>query len=368
MLASLLILGACSTGTYVTRSYDDDIYFTPGDKELPAISNNSRSRAQNQIQSDNAATVEDQQIIISQPETYKDGSKGLNNYIFQNKSQSDYVQANMDALDEYDLVNSDTTMIGDEEDYQYIINNYYEMDDLGYSYRINRFHRPFFYGSLGWNYGYWNDWYWDDWYSPYSSWGYGGWGYSPFYSGYYWNSPYYSWYSPYYYGNWGWPYYSGYYAPYYSYNHWGENHGGGFYNNNDYHYGRRTGSYSTINDGRSGSYSSTISRSRDTGLKSGSTGRTEGVSSRRDRPADGNMQEQKNATLIEKRRTADANSYQRNSTTNRTSISTDPEMLQNPPVNRNNSTVTRGNTPSTTSRTYQPGTTTQQRNVCAQLQ
>ncbi|HBL75426.1 MAG: hypothetical protein A2W90_03915 [Bacteroidetes bacterium GWF2_42_66] len=363
MLASLLILGACSTGTYVTRTYEDDIYFTPGDITLPPVSGYSENRTQGQPQTDNAATIDNQQLIISQSETYQDGSKGLNNYIFQDNEQGDYLRADMDALDEFDLVASDTTVVGDEEDYQYIINNYYEMDDLGYSYRINRFHRPYFYGSFGWNYGYW-----DDWYSPYSSWGYGGWGYSPFYSGMYWNS----WYSPYYYGSWGWPYYGGYYSPYYSGNYWGGYygggyHGGGYYNSDDYHYGQRRGSYSTVADGRSGSYSSTISRSRDTGLKSGSTeGREyssarEGLTSRRDRSVNGNPQETKSATLTEKRRAVDANSNQRNISTGRTSERTGSQALESISGNRSNSTVIRNNEPSTTSRTYRSGTTTQQR-------
>ncbi|MDX9883381.1 MAG: hypothetical protein RBS73_15070 [Prolixibacteraceae bacterium] len=356
MLASLLILGACSTGTYVTRTYDDDIYYVPGDIVLPPVSYNSGDKMQGQQKTENTSTIDQQQLVISQSETLQDGSKALNNYIFHDDGQSDYLRADMDALDEFDLVASDTTLTGDDEDYQYIINNYYEMDDLGYSYRINRFHRPFFYGSFGLNSWYWNDWYWDswywnDWYSPYYYGGWG-WGYSPFYSGMYWNS----WYSPYYYGGWGWPYYhGGFYNPYYSWHYHDWHYGGGFYDSDDYHYGRRRGSYSTVADGRSGNYSSTISRTRDNGLKSGTVGgrdyssAREGLTSRRERSVDGNVQETKSATLTEKRRAIDHNSYQRDISTTRTS------------GNRSGSSVIRDNQPSTTGRTYQSGTSAQQR-------
>ena len=80
MLASLLIVGACSTGTYVTRTYDDDIYFTPGDIMLPSVSENTGyGPSSKRVQADNTENIDQQHLVISQSETYQDGSKALNN-------------------------------------------------------------------------------------------------------------------------------------------------------------------------------------------------------------------------------------------------------------------------------------------------
>ena len=129
----------------------------------------------------------------------------------------------------------DTSENIDEE--YYISDNYY---DFTYSSRIRRFHNPIMY-----NYGFYSGFYTDyHWYNPDPFY----WG-SSIYSGYNWNSPYYS-FSPYY------NYYSPFHYDYYSWNHHGH-HGHHGYNNysqnsnyynsydeNSYSYGPR-GSLST---------------------------------------------------------------------------------------------------------------------------
>ena len=123
----------------------------------------------------------------------------MNNYIFE--GTEDDVDALLYNMEQMDLEGSDTTVYYNDDEVKYVINNYYDGDDIDYAYRIRRFHRPYFYDPF-----YWDSWYYDpyfyggysSWYSPYSSWGYG-----------------YNWYSPYY--SWGWGY-SPFYSPYYA---WG---------------------------------------------------------------------------------------------------------------------------------------------------
>ena len=141
-----------------------------------------------------------------------------------------------------EIVSQQDTSENIDEEY-YISDNYY---DFTYSSRIRRFHNPIMY-----NYGFYSGFYTDyHWYNPDPFY----WG-SSIYSGYNWNSPYYS-FSPYY------NYYSPFHHDYYSWSHYGHhgNHGHsghlGYnnynqnsdyynsYNENSYSYGPR-GSLST---------------------------------------------------------------------------------------------------------------------------
>ena len=217
LAAIAFALGACTTGTYVTDRYSD-VYFEPGDVpppvavEEPAKEESSKS------------------IIIQEVEENEDGTKTLKNYVFEDAELSDQVY----DMENMELIESDTTIYENDGDIDYVVNNYYDADELDYAYRIRRFHRPYFYDPF-----YWDSWlYYDSWYSPYYSWHhynyYRPWGY--------WHRPYLSWsfgwHSPFYYSSWYSPYYSHYhYSPYY----WG---GGHYYSHNyyrdDIRYGRRT--------------------------------------------------------------------------------------------------------------------------------
>ena len=198
--ALALILSACSTGSYVTSSWVDDIYFSPGDVP-PPVTVSKKSDQQADLRTKSA-----DRVIISEIRDNDQGSKTMNNYIFDGQDAGSYADAQLYNLDRMQLAGSDTTVYYDESEVKYVINNYFEGDDMDFSYRIRRFHRPFFHDP------YYYDYYgWDSWYYPYSSFGWSsawGWGY-PYYgwgSSWYWNSPYYGW---------GYPY-SSWYSPYYS--------------------------------------------------------------------------------------------------------------------------------------------------------
>jgi hypothetical protein len=222
-----LMFSACTTGMYVTRTYTDDIYFNPGDVPPPiavddAVADNEPLRKKS-----------GERLIISQIEENQDGSNTMNNYIFDGTDKDvNALSYNMNQMEMYE---SDTTVYYNDDEVKYVINNYYDGNNLDYAYRIRRFHNPFFYDPFYWDSWYYDPFYYSSWYSPYWSmgWGYSswyspyyswGWGYSPYYS--YWNRPYYSYYG------YGYPYYS-----WYGY--------GGYYGNIGYHdyanshYGKR---------------------------------------------------------------------------------------------------------------------------------
>ncbi len=237
-----LFLSACSTGSYVTSSYTDDIYFNPGDVPPPI---SAEGKVTNKPLDENGKEKSGEKMIISQIEKNDDGTNTMNNYIFDGtKQDADALHYNMDQMD---LQNSDTTVYYNDDEMKYVINNYYDGDDVDFGYRIHRFYDPFFNDPF-----YWNSWYYD----PFYSWG-------GYYGSYYpglslgWNM---GWYDPWYSWNWGYPYYGlGY--PYYGYGYypsyaWG----GGYYypgyqsyplygrvNSDNYRYGRRTTGTTDIN-------------------------------------------------------------------------------------------------------------------------
>lgn len=222
LMALVLIISACSTGSHVTSSWVDDIYFSPSDIPPAIIAEEKTERVPDQ------RTKSGERIIISEIRDNDEGSKTMDNYIFDGQDAGNYADAQLYNLDQMELSGSDTTIYYDENEVKYVINNYYDGDDIDFSRRIHRFHRPYFYDP------YYFDFYgWDPWYYPYSSfsmsygWGWGsswGWPYSS------WHYPYSSWYSPYYsYYGWGggYPYYGGWYGGYYG-GYWG--HPGYYYN------------------------------------------------------------------------------------------------------------------------------------------
>jgi len=188
-----ILVSACTTGTYMTKTYDDDIYFSPADVPPVAIVENDVPAMEKSARINNS-DAGNKRIVMSQMDKNADGTSTLNNYIYQPEEENSDVQSYQ--MDDQELAESDTTIYFDDDEVKYVINNYYDDNDLDFTYRINRFHRPFWGSSL-----FFNDWYY---------------GYSPYYSGYY---PYgwdYGWGYNSWYGGWGYPYsyYGGFYSPY----------------------------------------------------------------------------------------------------------------------------------------------------------
>lgn len=211
-----MVVNACTTGTHLIRAYDDDIYFSPADVP-PVEMVQNEATVREKPGSTNNSDARDKKIVMRQIEKNNDGSLTVKNNIYQpdvaNKN-SDHQSYNMD---QQDLTKSDTTVYSNDDDVKYVVNNYYDSNnnDLDFEYRINRFHRPYYFDPFfydDWNYGFYSPFY-----SGYYGWG-GGWGWDPWYS-----------------GGWGYPYsyYGGYYSPF-SFGlggYWGGGYGyGGYYN------------------------------------------------------------------------------------------------------------------------------------------
>ncbi len=383
MKTKLIIIGAvailvssCTTGTYMARTYDDDIYFSPGDVPPVSIMENDVSPTEKSARINNS-DARNQRIIMSQMDKNPDGSSSVNNYIYQPDGNNDYIDSQSYNMDNQDLAESDTTVYYNDDDVKYVINNYYDDNDnnIDFAYRINRFHRPYYYDPF----------FYDDWsYGGY----YGGY-YSPFYSGYY-GMGYNSWY-----GGWGYPYsYYGYYSPFSLGfgGYWGGGYGGyygyGGYNNGYYGYGGSGGYYNnnsqvarrraTNMNVPGGGYSNNnaITGSRSSTLRSANTQNSTGIQTG-DRTAPnswtenghvrsrsinstGNTQDTKNATLVNDRRSSTSVDGRRsNSTTGNQVQSNDvrtPQMVR--PGTNNSGNVRRSYQPSTTGRTYNQGNAT----------
>ena len=69
------LFGACTTGSYVTSSYSDDIYFNPGDVPPPIF-------VEEVITEEPVSEKSGERLILSHIEENDDGSNSMNNYIF----------------------------------------------------------------------------------------------------------------------------------------------------------------------------------------------------------------------------------------------------------------------------------------------
>jgi len=191
-----ILVGACTTGTQMTKNYEDDIYFSPNDVS-PVVVTASKNPAAVQTNPD----TKNQQIIYSELNQASDGSNVVTNSIYQT-DQNDPNQTSYDMGDQL-LIGTDTTVYYDDDEVKYVINNYYDDEEMSYADQFNRFYGgayyypyydPFFYDDFYYGWGY-----------PYYGWGISiGWG---------WGYPYYGWGYPYY--GWGYPYYGWGCAPYY---------------------------------------------------------------------------------------------------------------------------------------------------------
>lgn len=270
-LMAALFLGACTSGSHVTGYHADDIYFNPGDVPPPISANKA--------QDDRGATTKSSgRMIISNIEENQEGSRTMNNYIFDGTEQD--ADALTYSMNQYDLYSSDTTVYYNDDDVKYVINNYYDGEAVDYAYRIRRFHRPHFYDPFYWDSWYYDPYYYDPflysswyypsmslswrwgwgggWHSPYYSWG---WGYSPYR---HWYHPHYAWYGGYYGGYYGGGYYGGY--PYWS--------GSPRYDSDNYRYGQRrsTGSGVVYGDNSARRQTTSSVRSSTTTTRSASPG------------------------------------------------------------------------------------------------
>lgn len=213
-----ILVSACTTGTYMTKTYDDDIYFSPADvPPVTMVQDNAQAAGTNKSDAAN------QRIVMSQMEKNADGSSTVNNYIYQPDEENQNSDYQAYDMDQQELLGSDTTVYYNDDDVKYVINNYYDgnENDIDFAYRINRFHRPYYYSPF-----FYDSWYYGSYYPFYSSWGW----------------------DPWYYGGWGYPYSSyGYYSPF-SFGfggYWGGGYGG-FYNSyyGGYYNGYNNGYYS----------------------------------------------------------------------------------------------------------------------------
>ena len=359
-----ILVSACTTGTKLARTYDDDIYFSPADvppvsmvqdeapvREKPSRSNNSNSG--------------NQRIVMSQMEKNADGTSTLNNYIYQpedSTKNSDYQSYNMD---QQNLDESDTTVYYNDDSVKYVINNYYDdndNNDLDFTYRINRFHRPYYYDPFiydDWNYGG---------YSPYYS-GYNNWGYNSWYGGYGgWGYPYsYGYYSPFSFGFGSYLGYGGYgygYGGYYGGGYYGGGYyGGGYYGGGGYYNDRQVARRRSTNMNLPGGglTNNTPNTNRTSNMKSGLLGNSSdqrlpnGATSNtwvqnghlRSRSIDpsANNQNTKNATIVNSRRSS-------NITTGSQVQNNNSRYQIARPNTSTSGNIRRSYAPSTTGRTY----------------
>ena len=123
------------------------------------------------------------------------GACTTNNYITKGYNNDDVYYSTKKSNDIVKSIKVDTSKNAIDFTIENNYNdNYYDINDLDYTYRINRFYRPY-YDAF-----YWNDWFWNDWQYPYSFWGDG----------------------MYYYNALNYPYNYNYgYGIYYNYNFWG---------------------------------------------------------------------------------------------------------------------------------------------------
>lgn len=310
-----LLVSACSTGSYVTNSYTDDIYFNPADVPPPIASAVVSNTATPVTKSGNT-------VIVNEISENEENSGSVNNFGYeadeQNAGADEYIA-------EQDFDGTDTITYYEDGEMKQLIDNYYTDDyEVDYAYRIQRFHNPYFYDPF-----YWDSWHYDPFY--YDPWGWSmsfnyGWGYPYYgwgYSHYGWGYPYYGWGNSYY--GWGYPGYGwGYYQPYWGggyYSGYPGYHNSGYNNPDRYQYGqRRSGGTSVARNDLRGSTNdgSVRASARDKSAVSGETRESVSGSSRRENSVSGvrsgtqtaqsetKSSRENNAVLTERRRTAES--------------------------------------------------------------
>lgn len=326
------LLSSCGTTThYASSSYDDAIYYNPGNGQTNTI---------------NSATNDTLFVLKNKTREAAQSNKSVN-------------------VREIIIMDEDTTVIVPKESFEEILTKfdspYYVVDinitnGRGYDY----WNDPY------WSYGFYNPWYfrhnrfgpWGSyWYDPYD------WFYSPYYS--YWNSP---WYNPWYYGSYGFGYggyYGGYYGyGYYPYDSWYYSGGGFGYNNRKALYGRRDdqGGYDNHDRGTARSGGSYVRReanveqirgdrfSSNNRSESSYPQRTESVYRRENRTsASGAIH---NTDVVKSNSNRGASSYQRSSSTYRPQATANRRQSaerNTEPVYRRSSQPVTGNTNSSRS-------------------
>ncbi len=194
-----LVLSACGTGSYVTNSYTDDIYFNPSEVKPPIVVSETKTPASTK----SAGNIN----VINEIAEDENASEIAEDYI----TEGTMVNA-ADYNAQQGFEGPDTITYYEDGQVKQLIDNYYTDDNVDFAYRIYRFHNPGFYDPF-----YWDSWYYDPFYYDPLGWSFSfnfgwGWGY-PYYG---WGYPSYGWGYPYY--GWGGyypPYYPGYYPPYY---------------------------------------------------------------------------------------------------------------------------------------------------------
>ena len=237
MKTKLLIIGvvailasACTTESHMARTYDDDIYFSPGD--VPPVT----MAPQQSLAKVSNSDAKNNGVVISQMHKNADGTTTLNNDIYQPDDANK--NAGYQAYDnnQQDLAGSDTTAYYNDDSVKYVINNYYQdNNDMDFSNRINRFYSPYSYDPFFYND--WNSGFYTGFYGGYDPWFSRGWGspygfgyYSPFAMGFGLGGLYGGGYGSYYDGYYGGGY-GGYYGGGYGGGYYGQ--GGGFSNNHE---------------------------------------------------------------------------------------------------------------------------------------
>jgi len=353
-----ILVSACATGTYTAKTYDDDIYFSPGDVPPVALVENKAPVKEKSAQVTNPDT-RNQRIVLSQLDKNDDGSNTLTNSVYQPGAENKNLDEQTYDMNNQDLVNSDTTVYYNDDDVKYVINNYYDDNDPDFAYRINRFYRPFY-----------SPFFYDDWYYGYGGYGWGG--YDPWYGGwgYGWGYPYYGYYSPFSFGwggYWGGGFYGGGYfgcdyygGGYYGGGYYGGGYWGGSYRDNNQVARRRTTNMNIAggginntpnNSGRTSSqFGTNNTMQQNVQTTTGSTQNSwveNGHVRSRTIDASGNTQDTKNATIVNNRRpvTGTANS------------NTSGSQVQGRSDSRTQMVRPGSNTPANTRRSYEPSTT-----------
>ena len=106
LMMAALFLGACTSGSYVTGYYSDDIYFNPGDVPPPITVQEETATVRGEQKSAN-------RMIISSINENEEGSKTMENYIFEGTQED--AEALTYSMDQYNMYSrSEERRVGKE--------------------------------------------------------------------------------------------------------------------------------------------------------------------------------------------------------------------------------------------------------------